>query len=150
MSDGEDQLREIKTGIFGGSRSPDQGFVQFFADVMRWPVDALMTRTKIDAGQFECHIVWLKGRAISFTSLEYVADKPVVSAMLHPLESVVRVEIGGRASEDNGFGRTVTRSITLHFAAGESLTVDPATFTEWMRREQVPLFIDAVLDAVAG
>jgi hypothetical protein len=124
--------------------------VQFFADVTRWPVDALVTRTKTDSGEFEYHVGWLKGRAIGFASLEYVGGEPQLSAMLHPLESVVRVEIAGKISDSIGLTQTVTSSMTLHFAAGESLTVDPATFTEWTQRETVAPFIDAVLDAIAN
>jgi hypothetical protein len=149
MSD--DPLREIKVGIFGSSRSPGRGCVQFFADVMRWPVDALVTRLKTDAGEFEYHIAWLKGRAIGFASLEYTDGEQQLSAMVHPLESVVRVEVAGKLTDDDRSSpQAVTRSMTLHFAAGESLTLDPATFTEWTQRENVAPFIDAVLDRITN
>ena len=150
MTEVDDPLREIKVSIFGSSRPPSRSCVQFFADVMRWPVDALVTRTKADSGEFEYHIAWLKGRAIGFASFEHTDGEQQLAAMVHPLESVVRVEVAGKISNDDGFTQTVTRSMTLHFAAGESLTVDPATFTEWTQRETVAPFIDAVLDAITN
>ena len=58
------------------------GYVEFFADAMRWPVDAFASRTASDDNRFEHHVAWLNGNAID--SASYVAsDEATLSASVH-------------------------------------------------------------------
>jgi hypothetical protein len=148
MESDEDALRVFKTEVFNAGRSPGRGYVQFFADAMRWPVDAFASRTVSDDTRFEHHVVWLRGSAIG--SASYVAsEEPTVTALVHSLARVVRIELVSANVSDDGFTQTVTRSMTVHFPDAAPLVVDLSTFSSWTQREQANLFIDAVVDALA-
>jgi hypothetical protein len=147
MDIGEDALRDFKTEVFNAGRSPGRGYVQFFADAMRWPVDAFASRTVSDDTRFEHHVAWLKGNAIG--SASYLADgEPTLTASVQSLARVVRIELRAANVRDDGFTQTVTRSMTVHFSDAAPLGVDLSTFSSWAQREQADLFINAVVDAL--
>jgi hypothetical protein len=145
MDGDEDALRAFKNAVFNAGVSPGRGYVEFFADAMRWPVDAFASRTVSDDNRFEHHVAWLKGNAIG--SASYVAsDEPTLTASVHSLASVVRIELGAASIRDNGFTQTVTRSMSVYFSDAAPLVVDLSTFSSWTQREQANLFINAVVD----
>jgi hypothetical protein len=148
MDSDEDALRAFKNAVFNAGVSPGRGYVQFFADAMRWPVDAFASRTVSDDNRFEHHVAWLKGNAIGSTS--YVANgEPTLTASVHSLAQVARIELGATNVRDDGFTQTVTRSMSVHFSDAAPLVVDLSTFSSWTQREQASLFIDAVVDVLA-
>jgi hypothetical protein len=124
--DSEDALRTFKNAVFNAGVSPGRGYVQFFADAMRWPVDAFASRTVSDDNLFEHHVAWLKGNAIG--SASYVANgEPTLTASVHPLASIVRIELGAGNIRDDGLTQTLTRSMSVRFAEGLPLVVDLAS-----------------------
>lgn len=141
MDGDEDALRAFKNAVFNAGVSPGRGYVEFFADAMRWPVDAFASRTVSDDNRFEHHVTWLKGNAIGSASYE-----PTLTASVHSLASVVRIELGAASIRDNGFTQTVTRSMSVYFSDAATLVVDLSTFSSWTQREQANLFINAVVD----
>jgi hypothetical protein len=145
MDSDEDVLRAFRNAVFNAGVSPGRGHVQFFADAMRWPVDAFASRTVTNGSRFEHHVAWLKGNVIGGAS--YVANgEPTLTASVHSLASVVRIELGAGNIRDDGLTQTVTRSMSVHFSDAPPLVVDLATFTSWTQREQASLFIDAVVE----
>jgi hypothetical protein len=105
--DSEDALRTFKNAVFNAGVSPGRGYVQFFADAMRWPVDAFASRTVSDDNLFEHHVAWLKGNAIG--SASYVANgEPTLTASVHPLASIVRIELEAGNIRDDGLTQTLT------------------------------------------
>lgn len=145
MDSDEGALRAFKDAVFNAGVSPGRGYVEFFADAMRWPVEAFASRTISDDNRFEHHVAWLKGNAIGTAS--YVAsDEPTLAASVHPLASVVRIELGATAIRDNGFTQTLTRSMSVYFSDAAPLVVDLSAYSSWTQREQADQFINAVVD----
>ena len=148
MAIDEDLLREMNAAVFNSGVSPARPYVQFFAEAMRWPVDAFAPQTTHTGGDTEHRVTWIKNDAIGHAVYTRPSEIPEVSATVRPVSSVTRVEIGSTVHDD-GFSQSVTRSLTVHFADGEPLIVDLAKFSVSTQRGQADAFIDAVLDALA-
>ncbi|OBB35252.1 hypothetical protein [Mycolicibacterium fortuitum] len=140
----EDVLREMKSAVFNGGISPARSYVEFFAEAMRWPVSAFAPRTLSGISH---EVTWLKGNLIGRATCSTADEAPEVKAAVHPLASVARVDIGSTVRDD-GLSPDITRSLTVYFVDGESLTIDLAKFSAWAQRDQADAFIDAVLDWV--
>jgi hypothetical protein len=149
MTHAEDQLQEFKNAVFNAGKSPARAYVEYFADVMRWPVDAFTSRTLSETNRFEHHVAWLKGNVIGHASFVAVNDTPAITTTVHPISTIVRVEVHPHV-QHNGVTLTVTRSMTIHFTTGEPLTIDLSTYTAYAQREGAIIFIDAVVDALAA
>jgi hypothetical protein len=74
--------------------------------------------------------------------------EPTLTASVHSLARVVRIELGAANVRDDGFTQTVTRSMSVNFSDAAPLVVDLSTFSSWTQREQANQFINAVVDAV--
>jgi hypothetical protein len=72
-SDGVD-LDAFKEAVFNAGVSPGRGYVKFFADAMRWPVDRFASRTVSDNNRFEHHVAWLKGDLSELLSILWVVS----------------------------------------------------------------------------
>lgn len=143
----EDPIRIVKKALFGEGVAPDRPYVQFLADTLRWPVDKHVTRTVSAEKGTQHHITWLKGGVIGHATVDGTLDPPTASSTIYPLANVIRAEVGAEVRDD-GLSQTVSRKITLALASGESLTVDPSTFSQYLQRESVEPFIDHVLSAL--
>lgn len=143
----ESDLRDFKSAVFTGSTNPPRAYIEFFGAAMRWPVDAFAPETRTVDGDAEHRVTWLKGNTIGHAVCRSGAE-PTVTASVHPLSAVTRVEIGGTV-HDKDFGQTIVRSLSVHFADDEPLVIDLDAFSVWSQREGADAFIDAVLDALS-
>jgi hypothetical protein len=148
MTLGGDPLKTFKTAVFDGGQSPTRHYLKFFHEAMRWPVDSFSTRTEVDHDQqFQRHhLVWLKGRLIG-AALYVPGGDPEVTASVHPLHRVSRIELGAHVY-DKGFEQANELSMTVFFDDGDQISVDPGGMAIEWQRERTGSFINAVLDAV--
>lgn len=144
----EDVLREVKAAVFNAGVIPARAYVEFFAEAMRWPVDALAPQTVHTSSDTEHRVAWLKSNEIGMAVCIPGGEKPILYATVRPLTSATRAEVGALVKDD-GFSPTVVRSLTVHFVDGDPLIVDLATFSTWTQRQQADAFIDAVLSALS-
>lgn len=105
-----------------------------------WPVDAFVADLKDVEHQT---VVWIDGGVIGRITATGDFDDPEVDAVVFPLTTVTRVQVKPRYAENNARS-LVTRTMTIDFASGESITVDAGK-----NREGADAFIAAVLSRLA-
>lgn len=139
-------LREFKTAVFNTGTSPERVYVEFLAETIGWPVDALAPQAVSNSGEYR--VAWLKddilGHAVCRTG-----ESPLAKASVHPLHTVLRAEVRGTVRDNMGISPTIVRSLTVYFTDGDPLMIDLSTFSHWTQGEAADQFITAVLDAIS-
>lgn len=146
----EDELRAVKSAVFNSGSNPGRLYIEFFAQVMDWPVDEYAPQT-IEGPEksVEHRVLWLKGDALGFASCTVRVDETTVGAWVRPLRSIVKAEIGGRVDRDP-LTPAILRFLKLHFVDGEKLVLDLSTFSNPAQRDPAEAFLESTLKALSG
>lgn len=134
-SQDEEVLIDLRRTIFGNSGLANHAPVIFLADVMRWPARHWVLCIDDDRAGFQ--VAWINNHVIGIVSVDTNADTPF-EASVHPLGTIERVELAGKAVSDFSKVR-VARTVTVHFA-GSSISIHNAA-----QDEQLEDFAEAVL-----